>query len=176
MVGEIRDLDTASIATKAALTGHLVLSTLHTNDAPSTVNRLVDMGVEPFLVASSTNLIMAQRLVRRLCTACKVESPFHEEVARELEVTGEPITTVFEPRGCLDCAQTGYRGRQGLYEVMPVSPAIRELILDRAPSVVIKKQAITEGMLSLRMDGIHKVRAGITSAGEVLKETAADRL
>ena len=113
MVGEIRDLDTASIATKAALTGHLVLSTLHTNDAPSTVNRLVDMGVEPFLVASSTNLIMAQRLVRRLCATCKVESPLHEEVARELEVTGEPITKIYEPRGCLECAQTGYRGPAG---------------------------------------------------------------
>jgi type IV pilus assembly protein PilB len=176
MVGEIRDLDTASIATKAALTGHLVLSTLHTNDAPSTVNRLVDMGVEPFLVASSTNLIMAQRLVRRLCTACRVESPLHEEVARELEVTGEPIATVYEPRGCLECANTGFRGRQGLYEVMPISPAIRELILDRAPAVVIKKQACTEGMLTLRMDGILKVRNGVSSPGEVLKETAADRL
>ena len=176
MVGEIRDLDTASIATKAALTGHLVLSTLHTNDAPSTVNRLVDMGVEPFLVASSTNLIMAQRLVRRLCATCKVESPLHEEVARELEVTGEPITKIYEPRGCLECAQTGYRGRQGLYEVMPISPAIRELILDRAPAVVIKKQANTEGMLTLRMDGILKIRLGVTSPGEVLKETAADRL
>ena len=176
MVGEIRDLDTASIATKAALTGHLVLSTLHTNDAPSTVNRLVDMGVEPFLVASSTNLIMAQRLVRRLCATCKVESPLHEEVARELEVTGEPITKIYEPRGCLECAQTGYRGRQGLYEVMPISPAIRELILDRAPAVVIKKQANTEGMLTLCMDGILKIRLGVTSPGEVLKETAADRL
>jgi len=176
MVGEIRDLDTASIATKAALTGHLVLSTLHTNDAPSTVNRLVDMGVEPFLVASSTNLIMAQRLVRRLCTGCKVETPLHEEVARELEVTGEPITSIYEPRGCLECAQTGYRGRQGLYEVMPISPTIRELILDRAPAVVIKKQAVIEGMLTLRMDGILKVRSGVTSPGEVLKETAADRL
>ncbi|HWN81756.1 MAG TPA: type IV-A pilus assembly ATPase PilB [Candidatus Udaeobacter sp.] len=176
MVGEIRDLDTASIATKAALTGHLVLSTLHTNDAPSTVNRLVDMGVEPFLVASSTNLIMAQRLVRRLCSTCKVESQLHEEVARELEVTGEPITKIYEPRGCLECAQTGYRGRQGLYEVMPISPAIRELILDRAPAVVIKKQANTEGMLTLRMDGILKIRLGVTSPGEVLKETAADRL
>jgi type IV pilus assembly protein PilB len=176
MVGEIRDLDTASIATKAALTGHLVLSTLHTNDAPSTVNRLVDMGVEPFLVASSTNLIMAQRLVRRLCATCKVESPLHEEVARELEVTGEPITKIYEPRGCLECAHTGYRGRQGLYEVMPISPAIRELILDRAPAVVIKKQANTEGMLTLRMDGILKIRLGVTSPGEVLKETAADRL
>jgi type IV pilus assembly protein PilB len=176
MVGEIRDLDTASIATKAALTGHLVLSTLHTNDAAATINRLVDMGVEPFLVASSTNLIMAQRLVRRLCKTCRVEAPLHEEVSRELEVTGEPIVKVYEPRGCLECANTGFRGRQGLYEVMPITPAIREMILERAPSSMIKRQSVSEGMLTLRMDGILKVRQGVTSPGEVLKETAADHL
>jgi type IV pilus assembly protein PilB len=176
MVGEIRDLDTASIATKAALTGHLVLSTLHTNDAAGTINRLVDMGVEPFLVASSTNLIMAQRLVRRLCKTCRVEGPLHEEVARELEVTGEPIVKVYEPRGCLECANTGFRGRQGLYEVMPITPAIREMILERAPASMIKRQAVSEGMLTLRMDGILKVRHGVTSPSEVLKETAADHL
>jgi type IV pilus assembly protein PilB len=176
MVGEIRDLDTASIATKAALTGHLVLSTVHTNDAPSTINRLVDMGVEPFLVAASTNLIVAQRLVRRLCPSCKVELELHEEVMRELGVPeGEPPIHAFEPRGCPECASTGYRGRQGLYEVMPVTPAIRDLILDRAASSAIKRKAIEEGMLTLRADGILKVRQGITNVEEVLKETAADK-
>jgi type IV pilus assembly protein PilB len=175
MVGEIRDLDTASIATKAALTGHLVLSTLHTNDAASSVNRLVDMGVEPFLVAASTNLIAAQRLVRRLCKHCKKPVTLHEEVVRELGVPDGKPFQAFEPRGCPDCADTGFRGRQGLYEVMPVTPNVRDLILDRAPSSAIKRKAVEEGMLTLRMDGVLKVREGITPAAEVLKETAADR-
>jgi type IV pilus assembly protein PilB len=175
MVGEIRDLETASIATKAALTGHLVLSTLHTNDAPSTINRLVDMGVEPFLVAASTNLIAAQRLVRRLCPACKEEVALHEEPARELGIDPKEKLRVFEPQGCEQCALTGFKGRQGLYEVMPISPAIRDLILDRAPSPVIKRQAVEEGMLTLRADGVLKLRKGVTTVEEVLKETAEDR-
>jgi type IV pilus assembly protein PilB len=147
MVGEIRDIDTASIAVKAALTGHLVLSTLHTNDAPSTINRLVDMGVEPFLVASSTNLIMAQ------------------------EAAGVAFQ---EGKGCVDCSNTGYKGRLGVYEVMPVSPKVRDLVLDRAPTSQIKKQAVEDGMLTLRMDALIKLKNGITTAEEVLKETAAD--
>jgi type IV pilus assembly protein PilB len=175
MVGEIRDLDTASIATKAALTGHLVLSTLHTNDAASSVNRLVDMGVEPFLVAASTNLIAAQRLVRRLCKACKKQVSLHEEVVRELGIADGKPFNAFEPKGCPECSGTGFRGRQGLYEVMPITPAVRDLILDRAPSSVIKRKAIDEGMLTLRQDGVIKVRQGVTPAQEVLKETGADR-
>jgi type IV pilus assembly protein PilB len=175
MVGEIRDLETASIAIKAALTGHLVLSTLHTNDAPATVSRLIDMGVEPFLVSASTNVIVAQRLVRRLCANCKKEVMLHEEAMRELGIQDVEPIKAYEPHGCVDCANTGFRGRQGLYEVLPISPAVRDLILDRAPASQVKKQALDEGMLTLRMDGVLKIRSGITSAGEVLKETAADR-
>jgi type IV pilus assembly protein PilB len=174
LVGEIRDYDTGSIAVKAALTGHLVLSTLHTNDAPSTIGRLVDMGIEPFLVASSVNLIVAQRLVRRLCKRCRSEAALHEEMARELgipERTGEPVYT---SRGCDDCSGTGYRGRQGLYEVMPVSNGIRRMVLDRTPATDVKRRAMEEGMLTLRMDGIRKLLLGDTSVEEVLKETAAD--
>ena len=177
MVGEIRDIDTASIAVKAALTGHLVLSTLHTNDAPSTINRLVDMGVEPFLVASSTNLIMAQRLIRRVCNGCKSEVKLHPETLRELGLTEqEAAQTAFqEGKGCVDCSNTGYRGRLGVYEVMPISPKVRDLILDRSPTSQIKKQAVADGMLTLRMDGLSKLKNGVTTAEEVLKETAADR-
>jgi type IV pilus assembly protein PilB len=177
MVGEIRDVDTASIAVKAALTGHLVLSTLHTNDAPSTINRLVDMGVEPFLVASSTNLIMAQRLIRRVCNSCKSEVKLHAETLRELGLSDqEAAACVFqEGKGCVDCSNTGYRGRLGVYEVMPVTPKVRDLILDRAPTSQIKKQAVADGMLTLRMDGLSKLKNGITTAEEVLKETATDR-
>ena len=177
MVGEIRDLETASIAVKAALTGHLVLSTLHTNDAPSTINRMVDMGIEPFLVASSTNLIMAQRLVRRICKNCKADIVLHAEVLRELGISdAEAKAASFkEGKGCVDCNNTGYRGRLGVYEVMPVTPKVRDLILDRAPTSQIKKAAVAEGMLTLRADGLVKLKNGVTTAEEVLKETAADR-
>ena len=177
MVGEIRDLDTGSIATKAALTGHLVLSTLHTNDAPSTVNRLIDMGIEPFLVASSTNLICAQRLLRKICGSCKTETKLHPEVIRELGLTDEEVRKVpfYEGKGCVDCNNTGYRGRLGVYEVFPVNAKIRDLILDRAPTSAIKKQAVADGMLTLRADALLKLKKGITTAEEVLKETAADR-
>ena len=177
MVGEIRDLDTGSIAVKAALTGHLVLSTLHTNDAPSTINRMVDMGIEPFLVASSTNLIMAQRLVRRICNSCKTDVKLHAEALRELGIAEEEAKKIQfkEGKGCVDCNNTGYKGRLGVYEVMPVSPRIRDLILDRAATSEIKKQAVTEGMYTLRMDGLSKLKNGTTTAEEVLKETAADR-
>jgi len=176
MVGEIRDLETGSIAVKAALTGHLVLSTLHTNDAPSTINRMVDMGVEPFLIASSTNLIMAQRLLRRVCVNCKTEVKLHAETLRELALTEEDAKkhTFMEGKGCVTCSNTGYKGRLGVYEVMPVTPKVRDLILDRAPTNQIKKQAVAEGMLTLRMDGLIKLKNGITTAEEVLKETAAD--
>jgi type IV pilus assembly protein PilB len=177
MVGEIRDLDTASIATKAALTGHLVLSTLHTNDAPSAVNRMIDMGVAPFLVASSTNLMMAQRLVRRICTRCKQEVEYHKEIIAELGLTEEEVesTTFYKGQGCIHCNNTGYKGRTGVYEVLPVSPAIRNLILDRAPTNEIKRVGVEEGMVTLRRDGLNKLKMGLTSAEEVLKETAPDR-
>jgi len=176
MVGEIRDLETGSIATKAALTGHLVLSTLHTNDAPSSINRMIDMGIEPFLVASSTNLILAQRLVRRICSQCKTEMELHPEVLRELGLDTEEAkeTTFYEGTGCVECNNTGYKGRQGIFEVMPVSPTIRDLILDRAPTSEIAKQACEEGMLTLRQDALLKLKKGITTAEEVLKESAAD--
>jgi type IV pilus assembly protein PilB len=177
MVGEIRDLDTGSIATKAALTGHLVLSTLHTNDAPSTINRMIDMGIEPFLVASSTNLIMAQRLLRRVCGSCKTDIKLHVEVLRELGISEEEARkiTFKEGKGCVDCNNTGYKGRLGAYEVMPVTNKIRDLILDRASTADIKKQAVQEGMLTLRADALIKLKNGVTTAEEVLKETAQDR-
>jgi type IV pilus assembly protein PilB len=177
MVGEIRDIDTASIAVKAALTGHLVLSTLHTNDAPSTINRMVDMGIEPFLVASSTNLIMAQRLVRRICKNCKTDVTLHAEVLRELGISeADAKNAAFkEGKGCVDCNNTGYRGRLGVYEVMTITPKVRDLILDRAPTSQIKVQAVADGMLTLRADGLIKLKNGLTTAEEVLKETAADR-
>jgi type IV pilus assembly protein PilB len=177
MVGEIRDLDTVSIATKAALTGHLVLSTLHTNDASSAVNRMIDMGIEPFLVAASTNLMMAQRLVRRVCQRCRQEVEFHSEILAELGLTDEEVTegTFYKGQGCIHCNNTGYKGRTGLYEVLPVTPRIRNLILDRAPTSEIKKAAVEEGMITLRRDGLEKLKRGITSAEEVLKETAPDK-
>jgi len=172
MVGEIRDLETGSIAVKAALTGHLVLSTLHTNDAPSTINRMIDMGVEPFLVASSTNLILAQRLVRRLCPECKEKQQIHPEVMQELGIEDEPPFEIYEPVGCPKCSNTGYKGRAGLYEVLNISEDVRQMILDRCSNSEIRNQAIKEGMVTLRKDGIIKIRDGITSAEEVLKETS----
>jgi type IV pilus assembly protein PilB len=176
MVGEIRDSDTGSIAVKAALTGHLVLSTVHTNDAPSTIDRLVDMGVEPFLVAASLNLVCAQRLVRRICPKCKAQVDVHPEALRELGISETEAANMrfFSGRGCPHCNNTGYSGRQGVFEVMPISPTLRKMILDRVSGEVIKKQAIDEGMLTLRQDALVKLRAGITAVEEVLRETARD--
>jgi type IV pilus assembly protein PilB len=178
MVGEIRDIETASIAVKAALTGHLVLSTLHTNDAPSAIGRMIDMGVEPFLVASSVNLILAQRLVRKVCQNCKQPIELPDEVLRELQMTHEDAVgaTIIKGEGCIDCNGTGYRGRQGVYEVMPITPKLREMILDRSSAGDIKKTAIGEGMLTLRRDALEKLKRGLTSVEEVLKETASDKL
>ncbi len=169
MVGEIRDLETGSIAVKAALTGHLVLSTLHTNDAPATVNRMIDMGLEPFLVASSTNLIMAQRLVRRICKNCKTEEQVTPEALAEIGLPAD--CQPMNGKGCEQCGGTGYKGRQGLYEVMPITPALRELILDRASTSELRKQAQGEGMLTLRQDGLLKIQKGVTTIEEVLRET-----
>ncbi len=170
MVGEIRDLETGGIATKAALTGHLVLSTLHTNDAPSTINRMIDMGIEPFLVASSTVLIMAQRLVRRICSGCKEEMDVSPEALRDIGLP--PGTVAYKGKGCDKCNGTGYSGRQGLYEVMPITSEIRDLILDRASTSEIRAMAVQQGMLTLREDGLIKIQKGITTIEEVLRETA----
>ncbi len=178
MVGEIRDIDTAGIATKAALTGHLVLSTLHTNDAPSAIGRLIDMGIEPFLVASSVNLILAQRLVRKVCASCRKPAVLTEEILEELQLDPADLAgaNIVEGEGCVECNNTGYRGRAGVYEVMAITPALRDLILQRASSIEIKRTAIEGGMLTLRRDALQKLRRGITSVEEVLKETAADKL
>ncbi len=172
MVGEIRDLETGSIAIKAALTGHLVLSTLHTNDAPSTITRMVDMGVEPFNVASAVNLIVAQRLVRRICGSCKQENQYSDEEmhAFGIERREGPF---FKGTGCDTCNGTGYKGRQGLYEVMALSSPVRRAILKGASTEELRELAVKEGMLTLRMDGMVKVKKGVTTLEEVVKETAA---
>jgi type IV pilus assembly protein PilB len=175
MVGEIRDLETGSIAIKAALTGHLVLSTLHTNDAPSTITRMVDMGIEPFNVASAVNLITAQRLVRRICSTCKEEATYPEEYLKVGGISEDDIrnTTFYRGKGCDQCGGSGYRGRQGLYEVMSMSPTLRRMILQSASTAELQAQAVSEGMLTLRMDGMLKARKGVTTLEEVIKETAA---
>ncbi|HEY8471001.1 MAG TPA: type IV-A pilus assembly ATPase PilB [Longimicrobiales bacterium] len=175
MVGEIRDLETGSIAIKAALTGHLVLSTLHTNDAPSTVTRLIDMGLEPFNVAAAVNLVTAQRLVRRICPNCREETTYPDEYLEAARLTPEQIQNLkfYKGRGCDACGGSGYRGRQGLYEVMPMSPTLRRMIMQGASADELREQAIKEGMLTLRMDGLLKVSRGITTLEEVIKETAA---
>jgi type IV pilus assembly protein PilB len=170
MVGEIRDRETAHIAVEAALTGHLVLSTIHTRDAPSALGRLIDMGIEPFLVSSAIDCIVAQRLVRMLCTHCKRPLNVSEAVLAEHGLSGaEP----FEPVGCSRCGGAGYRGRMGLYEVMTVSEPIRSLILERASVDDMVAVAASEGMLRLRDDGMHKVREGLTSIAEVERITAS---
>ncbi|MDB4949335.1 MAG: type secretion system protein [Gemmatimonadetes bacterium] len=174
MVGEIRDIDTGGIAIKAALTGHLVLSTLHTNDAPSTITRMIDMGIEPFNVASAVNLITAQRLARRICKECKEEVTYPDEYlsAAGLKRADLEGITFFRGKGCDACGGSGYKGRQGLYEVMAMSPTLRRMILQGASTVELQEQAVSEGMLTLRMDGMKKVARGVTTLEEVIKETA----
>ena len=173
LVGEIRDFETAEIAVKAALTGHLVLSTLHTNDAPSTVSRLMNMGIEPFLVATSVNLICAQRLVRRICVACKEPLPVPEQTLTDAGYTPEEAKTtqVFHGRGCTTCNNSGYKGRVGLYEVMEINDDLRELILVGASSLELKKKALEVGMITLRRSGLMKMALGQTTMEEVLRET-----
>jgi type IV pilus assembly protein PilB len=174
LVGEIRDYETAEIAVKAALTGHLVLSTLHTNDAPSTVSRLVNMGIEPFLVGTAVNLIQAQRLIRRICNNCKEEMrDVPSKMLVEIGFAPEEVESlrIYKGRGCPTCNGTGYKGRVGLYEVMEISEGIRDLIMVGATAVEIKRKALEEGMLTLRMSGLEKIKAGITSIEEVLRET-----
>jgi len=176
MVGEVRDFETAEIAIKAALTGHLVLSTLHTNDAPSTINRLLNMGVEPFLVASSVNLVLAQRLARLICSACREPAEMHPQALVELGLTRDEAAaaTCFRGSGCPQCGGTGYRGRVALYEVMPVSEELRELVLNGASATDIKKTAMALGMMTLRQSGLLKLRQGLTTIEEVLRVTIAD--
>lgn len=173
LVGEIRDFETAEIAIKAALTGHLVLSTLHTNDAPSTISRLVNMGIEPFLVATSVNLIQAQRLIRRICKNCKEETHVPKEALVEAGFSPEEAAglTVYKGRGCETCLNTGYKGRVGLYEVMEVTDELRELIIIGASAIELRRKAIELGMVTLRESGLCKIRDGITTIEEVLKET-----
>jgi type IV pilus assembly protein PilB len=175
LVGEVRDFETAEIAIKAALTGHLVLSTLHTNDAPSTISRLMNMGIEPFLVATSVNLIQAQRLIRRICKDCKTEQPMPPEALLEVGFTNEEAhhMKTYKGRGCPTCNNTGYKGRVGLYEVMEVTDDIRELILIGASSLELRKKAIDDGMITLRESGLYKIRNGITTIEEVVRETVA---
>jgi type IV pilus assembly protein PilB len=173
LVGEIRDFETAEIAVKAALTGHLVLSTLHTNDAPSTINRLMNMGIEPFLVASSVHLICAQRLVRRVCSNCKEPHPMQPAALVQAGYTPDDANSVTPMRGkgCERCNKTGYRGRVGLYEVMEVTEELRELILVGASGLELRRKAIDEGMITLRMSGLRKVKEGVTTIEEVVRET-----
>jgi type IV pilus assembly protein PilB len=173
LVGEIRDFETAEIAVKAALTGHLVLSTLHTNDAPSTINRLMNMGIEPFLVASSVNLICAQRLVRRICSNCKIEEPHAPQALVEAGFTPDEAQKVIPKKGsgCEKCNNTGYKGRVGLYEVMEIAEELRELILVGASGLELRRKAIEEGMITLRRSGLHKVMEGVTTIEEVARET-----
>jgi type IV pilus assembly protein PilB len=173
LVGEIRDFETAEIAVKAALTGHLVLSTLHTNDAPSTINRLMNMGIEPFLVATSINSICAQRLVRRICSACTedVETPPQTLIQVGFSPDEVKALKIKRGRGCERCNNGGYKGRVGLYEVLTFSDEIRDMILSGASSIELKRKAIEEGMVSLRMAGLAKIREGVTTLEEVLRET-----
>jgi type IV pilus assembly protein PilB len=175
LVGEVRDFETAEIAIKAALTGHLVLSTLHTNDAPSTISRLMNMGIEPFLVATSVNLIQAQRLIRRICKDCKTEHPIPAEALLEVGFSAEEVAQMktYKGRGCQTCNNTGYKGRVGLYETMEVTDDIRELILIGASALELRKKAIDDGMITLRESGLQKIRNGVTTIEEVVRETVA---
>jgi type IV pilus assembly protein PilB len=173
LVGEIRDFETAEIAVKAALTGHLVLSTLHTNDAPSTISRLMNMGIEPFLVATSVNLICAQRLVRRICSNCKEELEVPEQALIDAGYSPEEAksTKIYHGKGCTTCNKGGYKGRTGLYEVMEINDEMRELILVGASALELKKKAMELGMITLRRSGLIKVAGGFTTMEEVLRET-----
>ncbi len=176
LVGEVRDFETAEVSIQAALTGHLVLSTLHTNDAPSSITRLLNMGIEPFLVTAAVNLICAQRLLRRICPNCKVDSPVN--VQRVMELGVDPVAAkqikLYKGAGCASCSNTGYSGRFGIYEVMPFTQNLKEAVLAGANSLELKKKAMEEGMRSLRMAAISKAAEGMTTLEEALSNTAAD--
>jgi type IV pilus assembly protein PilB len=175
IVGEIRDIETGGIGIKAALTGHLVLSTLHTNDAPSTVTRMLDMGLEPFNLASALNLISAQRLLRRICKNCKKEKKYDEAYFKAAKVPMDWVNkmTFYKGEGCDQCNGSGYKGRAGVYEVMAMSPDIRKAIMKEMATDELRELAVSEGMLTLRSDGLKKVEKGVTTMEEVIKETTA---
>jgi type IV pilus assembly protein PilB len=174
MIGEVRDLETGGIAIKAALTGHLVLSTLHTNDAPSTITRMIDMGIEPFNVAAAVNLVVAQRLVRRICVNCKAPAKYKDEELKPLGLDLEVARKIplMKGTGCETCGGTGYKGRAGLFEVMSMSHELRRMILRGASVADLRDQGVKDGMLTLRMDGLKKIDKGVTTLEEVVKETA----
>jgi general secretion pathway protein E/type IV pilus assembly protein PilB len=176
MIGEIRDLETANIAVQAALTGHLVFSTLHTNDAPSAVTRIVDMGVKPFLVASAVKAIMAQRLIRKVCPKCRVPYMPTDYEMQVLKMNPDEMknATLVRGNGCNECSRTGYRGRMGIYEIFSVDDEVRRLIYEKVPSNVIRARARELGMRTLREDGVRKIMAGITTPEEVISITAGD--
>ena len=173
MVGEMRDLETSQIAIQASLTGHLVLSTLHTNDAPGAVTRLVDMGVEPFLISSTLMGVLAQRLVRKVCSSCKTPFEPTDQQLNQLKLSAEDIgdKKFYYGSGCGDCNDTGYKGRRGIYELLEVSESIRSLINDRAPTVVVRQKAVEDGMITLREDGLRSIFTGDSSVEEILKYT-----
>ena len=177
MVGEIRDFETAQIAVQAALTGHLVLSTVHTNDAPGTITRLIDMGIEPFLISSAVILILAQRLIRKICMDCREPIKVHPQLLIDLGIAPDEVKslTIYKGKGCSICNNTGYKGRVGLYEVMPMKEEIKELVLSRASSSEVKKEAMRLGMKTLRQSGILKIKNGFTTIEEVLRSTMDDR-
>jgi type IV pilus assembly protein PilB len=176
MLGEIRDLETATIAINASLTGHLVFSTLHTNDAPSAVTRLIDIGVKPFLVASSTRALMAQRLVRKICRKCAAPYVPNEAELRALNIDPNNVdgANFMKGKGCGDCSKTGHRGRFGIFEVFVIDDEARKLIYDKVPSSVLRTRAREMGMRTLREDGARKVLAGLTTAEEVIRATVGD--
>jgi type IV pilus assembly protein PilB len=173
MVGEIRDLETAQISIQASLTGHLVLSTLHTNDAAGAVTRLIDMGVEPFLIASTLEAVLAQRLVRRICPQCKTAYQPTPELLGQLGLTPATVgeRQFFFGRGCAHCNQSGYRGRMGIYEWLRMSDAVRDLVVQRAPTLMIRQKAVEQGMRTLRDDGLRAIFDGNTTIEEVVKFT-----
>jgi general secretion pathway protein E len=173
LVGEIRDMETAEISIHAALTGHLVFSTLHTNDAPGAVTRLIDMGIEPFLVASSVVAIVAQRLVRVICPSCKKPYKPERALLEELGLNSSRTNkkTLYRGKGCSECLNTGYRGRTGIYEILLVDDAIRSLVLKTSDSTTIKQEGVARGMTTLRDDGIRKVLEGTTTIEEVVRVT-----
>jgi type IV pilus assembly protein PilB len=177
MVGEIRDFETAQIAVQAALTGHLVLSTVHTNDAPGTITRLIDMGIEPFLISSAVILILAQRLVRKICMDCRELIKVHPQLLIDLGIAPDEVKSfqVYKGKGCPICNNTGYKGRIGLYEVMPMKEEVKELVLSRASTSEIKKEAIRLGMKTLRQSGIMKIKEGVTTVEEIFRSTIEDR-
>lgn len=178
MVGEIRDFETGEIAVKAALTGHLVLSTLHTNDAPSTISRMLNMGIEPFLVTASVNLIAAQRLARRICPDCREEVSFERSILQDIGFSDSQISraTLLKGTGCHTCGDTGYKGRVALYEVMPMSERLKEMVLQGCSTAELKAQMIDDGVQTLRMSAISKAMEGVTTIDEVLRVTAGDKV